>query len=128
MEGINKFVTVEDATEMGHMTKTPPGVRSTTTKSNRGKTARETHYFERLDAAKDAQSQQAQEPGNKKTRKVFMIIKLADGFIVSDQPGAYPRTSHRGYKFICEFYIYGANRIKSLAIKSRHASELLRAH
>ena len=85
------------------MTKTPAGVRSTTTKSNRGKTARETHYLERLDAAEDAQSLPAQEPGNKKTRKVFMTVKLADGFFASNQTGAYPHTSYRGYKYICVF-------------------------
>ena len=57
-----------------------------------------------------------------------MTVKLADGFIASDQTGAYPRTSHRGYKYISVFYIYDANRIKGLPMKSRHASELLRAY
>ena len=110
------------------MTKVTAGVRSTTTKLNRAKTAKEIHYLERLEAAEAAQSLSAQESGNKKTRKVFMTVKLADRFIASDQTGAYPRTSHRGYKYICVFYIYDANRIKGVAIKSRHASEILRAY
>jgi len=128
LDGINKYVAVEDATEMGHMTKTPAGVRSTTTKSNRGRTAKDLHHSERLDAAKDALTLPEQEPGNKKTKRVFMTVKLADGFIASDQTGAYPRTSHRGYKYICVFYIYDANSIKGIAVKSRHSSELLRAY
>lgn len=98
LDAINKHIAVEDATEMGHMTKTPAGVRSTTTASNRGKTAKQTHHLERLEAADESQSLPAQEPGNKKTRKVFMTVQLADGYIASDQTGAYPRTSHRGQR------------------------------
>ena len=128
LDAINKYIAVEDATEMGHMTKTPAGVQSTTTASKRGKTAKQTHHLERLEAAEESQSLPAQEPGNKKTRQVFMSVQLADGFIASDQTGAYPRTSHRGYKYICVFYIYDANRIKGIAVKSRHSSELLKAY
>ena len=57
-----------------------------------------------------------------------MTVKLADSFIASDQTGAFPRVSNRGNKYICVFYIYDANYIKGLAIKSRHRSELLGAY
>ena len=57
-----------------------------------------------------------------------MTAKLADGFIASDQTGAYPHISHRGYKYICVFCICDANRIKGIVIKLRHASELLLAY
>ena len=69
LDGINKFVAVEDATEMGHTTNTPAGVQSTTTESNRGRTTKEIHYLERLDAAEDAQSLPAQEPATRKQER-----------------------------------------------------------
>ena len=56
-----------------------------------------------------------------------MTVKLADAFIASDQTGAYPRTSSRGNKYICVFYIFDPNYIKGKPIKSRHSSELLKA-
>ena len=91
-EAINKFIMVEEATEMGHMTKAPAGVRSTTSKSKRGRTAKDIHLLERLEAAAETQAMPQQETGNKTTNYVFMTAKLADGFIASDQTGAYPRT------------------------------------
>ena len=127
-EAINKFIMVEEATEMGQMTKAPAGVCSTTTKSKRGRTAKDTHLLERLEATAETQAMPQQEPENKKTNCVFMTTKVADGFIASDQTGAYPRTSHRGYEYLCIFYIYDANRLKAIPVKSRHSSELLRAY
>ena len=57
-----------------------------------------------------------------------MTVKLADGFIASDQTGAFPRVSNKGNKYICVFYIYDPNFIKGVAIKSRHRSEILEAY
>jgi hypothetical protein len=57
-----------------------------------------------------------------------MTVKLADGFIASDQTGDYPRTSNRGNKYICILYVYNPNFIKGIAIKSKHSSELLKAY
>ena len=127
-EAINKFISVEEATEMGHMRKTPAGVRSTTTESKRGRTPKEEHAIERQEAAEETTACPEQEPDNKKTKYVFMTAKLADGFICSDQTGAYPRTSNKGNKYICVFYVYDANRILGIPIKSRHSSELLKAY
>ena len=111
---------------MGHMTKSPAGARSTTTQSKQGRTR--TSQVEQLAAAADAMSLPKQEPNNKKTHEVFMTAKLADDFIASNQTGAYPRTSSRGCKYICVFYIYDANYIKGIPIKSRHSLELLQAY
>ena len=47
-----------------------------------------------------------------------MTVKLADGFIASDQTGAFPRVSNNGNKYICVFYIYDTNFIKSVAISN----------
>ena len=57
-----------------------------------------------------------------------MTTQLADGWIASDQTGAFPRVSNRGNKYICVFYIFDANFIKGIPIKSRHRSELLKAY
>ena len=57
-----------------------------------------------------------------------MTVKLADGWIASDQTGAFPRVSSRGNKYICVFYIYDPNYIKGIPIKSRHRSDLLSAY
>ena len=46
-----------------------------------------------------------------------MTVKLADGFIASDQTGSFPRVSNKGNKYICVFYIYDTNFIKGVAIK-----------
>ena len=69
-----------------------------------------------------------QEPGNRKTKYVFMTSLLADGFICSDQTSAYPRTSSRGNKYICVFYVYDTNRILGVPLKSRHSFKLLKAY
>ena len=129
-ERISKFIKIEDATEAGHLRKTPAGTRSTTTKSKRGRpsTAKETHAAERQAAMTDAMTVPLQEPSNKKTNLVFMTVMLADGMIASDQTGAFPRVSNRGKRYISVFYVYDANFIKGRPIKSRHRQELLSAY
>ena len=57
-----------------------------------------------------------------------MTVKLADGWITSDQTGRLLRVSTRGNQYICVFYIYDANFIKGITIKSRHRSDLLGAY
>ena len=99
---INKFITVEDATEMGHMRAALAGRRSTTKNKNKIQ-AQIDLESERLEATKDAMTIPEQEPGNQKTKMVFMTVKLADSFIAFDQTGAYPRTSNRGNKYLCIF-------------------------
>ena len=69
-----------------------------------------------------------QEPNNKKTHNVYMAVELADGFIASDQTGAFPCTSNKGNKYIAVFYVHDPNFIKCTPIKSRHKEELLKAY
>ena len=83
--------------------------------------------MERFEATEDAIIILEQEPGNRK-KYGLMTAMLADGFICSDQTGAYPRTSSRGNKYICVFYVYDANHILGVPLKSRHSSELLKAY
>jgi len=125
-EAINKFIKNETATEMGHMRQQPSGTRSTTKKSNRGRKPLDVLELEA--AADDALTIPKQESGNAKTKFIFMTTQLADGWIASDQTGAFPRVSNRGNKYICVFYIFDANFIKGNPIKSRHRLELLKAY
>jgi len=64
---------------------------------------------------------------NTDTHLVFMSTVDASGLIYSDQTGMFPCISNRGMKYVCIFYIYDANYIKSVPIKSRDKKELLRA-
>ena len=123
---IRKFIAVEDATEMGHMKQIQQGIRSTKTKSNRGRPAKLKQ--EREAASQDAISIPEQVPGNEKTHEVYMTTMQAEGLVASDQTGMLPRTSNRGMKYLCIFYIYDPNFIKGIPIKSRKKEELLRAY
>ena len=125
---INCHIGVKDTTKMGHMRQAPSGTRSSTqTTTNRGRPARELCMLELEAAADDAMATPEQEVGNVKTKKGFMTVKLADGWIASYQTGRLPRVSTQGNQYICVFYIYDANFFKGIAIKSRHRSDLLGA-
>ena len=110
------------------MRQLPSGTHSTTPSSKHGRPVQVLHQLEQNTAADDALKLPTQETNNEKTLKVFMTVKLADGWIASDQTGAFPRVSSRGNKYICVFYIYDPNYIKGIAIKSRHRSDLLGAY
>lgn len=69
-----------------------------------------------------------QVPGNKKTHLVFMTTVLVDGWIASDRTGAFSRTSNKGHKYICVFYVFDPNFIKGVPTKSKHKEELFRAY
>ena len=126
-KNIRKYLGNEEATDLGHMKLKQQGTRSTTTISNRGR-PRKQQGQHGDDAIDDAQTIPAQEPHNKKTHAVFMATAAADGLIASDQTGSLPRISTRGMRYLCIFYIYDANAIKAIPIKSRRKEELLRAY
>jgi len=69
-----------------------------------------------------------QAPLNVCTNHVFMQIHAIDGVISSDQTGRFPITSNRGNAYVVVFYIYDANYIRTVPIKSRLKEELLRAY
>ena len=116
---ISKFIAIKDATEMGHMKQLQQGVRSTSTKSRRGRPAALTQQSTRDAATMDAIPTPPQEPGNSKTRLFFMAVEAPEGFIASNQTGKFPKTSKEGMKYICVFYIFDPNFIKGIPLKSR---------
>jgi hypothetical protein len=69
-----------------------------------------------------------QAPLNARTNHVFTQIHAINGVISSDQTGRFPITSNRGNAYVVVFYIYDANYICSIPIKSRSKEELLRAY
>ena len=69
-----------------------------------------------------------QKSSNKKTNLVYITVTLADGWIASNRTGAFPRVSNRGHKYISVFYVYDANFVKGVPVKSRYRQELLRAY
>ena len=69
-----------------------------------------------------------QAAGNEITHLVCMTTVDVKGLLASDQTGMFPLISSRGMKYVCIFYIYDANFIKSVPIKSREKKELLQAY
>jgi hypothetical protein len=57
-----------------------------------------------------------------------MHIHAIDGVVSSNQTGRFPITSNRGNAYVVVFYVYDANYIRSVPIKSRSKEELLRAY
>ena len=125
---IRKHIGVEYATEMGHMKQIQSGVRSTRFKSKRGRPKHTDRDEEIEAAAEDAMATPTQATNNDDTHVVFMTTADSKGLVCSDQTGMFPRISKRGMKYVCIFYIYDANFIKSVPIKSREKKELLRAY
>ena len=80
------------------------------------------------EAIHNAISVATQEPENKKTNIVFVLVKRPEGFIASDQTGKFPRMSNRGMKYICVFYTHDPNYIKGTRNKDQKKEELLRAY
>lgn len=127
-EAIGKYVKIEEATEAGHMRATPKGKQSTTKKSTRGRPRtkkRDQEIQERVEAMNDAMMIPQQQPDNKKIKLVYMTVKLAEGWIASDQTGRFPRVSSRGNEYIAVFYVYDPNFIKGVPIKSRNKENML---
>lgn len=95
------------------------GVRSTHKKSNRGRPKRDERQKEIQAAAEDAIATPIQAEKNGDTHFVYMSNVDSKGLVCSDQTGMFPRIINRGMKYVCIFYIYDANFIKSVPIKSR---------
>ena len=127
-ERANAHIRVDYATEVGYICALPKGVWSTTSTSKRGRPKKSQLDMERDAAADKVTALQSQVNGNKKTHLVFMTAVLANDWIVSDQTGTFPRTSNRGNKYMCVFYIFDPNFIKGVPIKSRHKEALLRVY
>ena len=129
-EVIGKYIKIEEATEAGHMRANPKGKQSTTKKSACGRppTKQEQETEERAQAMDDAMMIPQQQPENRRTKIVYMTTKLAEDWMASDQTGRFPRVSRRGNEYIAVFYIFDANFIKGVPIKSRSKEDLLEAY
>ena len=57
-----------------------------------------------------------------------MAFEDPEGFITSDQTGKFPKTSKKGMKYICVFYIFDPNFIKGIPLKIRKNEKLIRAY
>jgi hypothetical protein len=68
------------------------------------------------------------EPFNPRTHFVFMTIIKISSMLFSNQWGWFPITFIRGNKYVVIFFIFDANFVKSVPIKSRSKEELLRAY
>ena len=62
-----------------------------------------------------------------RTHCAFTKIILISGTLYSDQTGHFPTTSSRGSKYVMIFYDFDSSAILAEPLKSRSASELLRA-
>ena len=57
-----------------------------------------------------------------------MHIHAINGVISGNQTGRFPITSNRGNAYVFVFYVYNANYIRLVPIKSQSKEELLRAY
>ena len=57
-----------------------------------------------------------------------MSVERVEGYEASDQTEIFPRTSNRGMKYICTFYIHDPNFIKVVPLNSKRKEESLRAY
>ena len=94
-------------------------MRSTHKQSNRYRLKKSTLAIEWDAASTDAVLVPVQAPANTGIHTVYMLTAELDGFICSNQTGMFPHISNRGMKYVCIFYIYDANYINSVPLKSR---------
>ena len=64
---------------------------------------------------------------NIKTHQMFAAI-CEEGKIYTDQTGCFPQLSSKGTKYIMIIYVYDANAILTVGLKSRMAGELVRGY
>ena len=121
---IRRHITGSPESAMGHMDQIRQGTRSTQPRTTTSTTTATTphHHID------DHMAEAHQTPLNTRTNHVFMQVHTIDGIISSDQTGRFPITSNRGNAYVVVFYVYDANYIRSIPIKSRSKEELLRAY
>ena len=105
------------------MRQLPSGTCLTTTTFKRGQPAQALHLLERDAASEDVIEVPKKETDNKKTLRVYMSVKLVDGWITSDQTGVLPRVSSRGNNISVCF----TSTIPTLSkeLQSSHATDLI---
>eukprot|EP00957_Ditylum_brightwellii_P028303 2138091-Ditylum_brightwellii.AAC.1 len=59
----------------------------------------------------------------------FMFLHIVEeGKVYSNQTGCFPHTSSKEAKYIMVIYVYDANAILTIALKSRSEGELVRGY
>ena len=118
---VRRHITGSPESAMGHMDQVRQGTRSTQPRTPKSATIPNLHIDDHMAEAPQA-------PLNARTNHVFMHVHAIDGVISSDQTGRFPITSNRGNAYVVVFYVYDANYIRSIPIKSQSKEELLRAY
>ena len=112
---------------MGHLDQFRKGTRSTQPRTPTSATLELLHHMPGLHID-NHMADAPQELLNARTNLIFTHIHAIDGVISSNQTGRLPITSNRGNAYVVVFYVYDANYICSVPIKSRSKEELLRAY
>jgi hypothetical protein len=115
-------IDVNVASKRGHMDQVRQGQRSTKLAATAIPIVLPPN---RADSNMDPQPQQ---PSNKRTHHVFLMVHGVTGSIASNQMGRIPVSSTRGNAYVALFYIFDPNYIKSVPIRNRSKEELLRAY
>ena len=121
---VRRHISGTPESAMGHLDQVRQGTRSTQPRTPTSATIPTMPGLHIDDHMADA----PQTPLNVRTNHVFMQVHAIDGVISSDQTGRFPITSNRGNAYVVVFYIYDANYIRSIPIKSRSKEELNRAY
>ncbi len=121
---VRRHITGSPESAMGHLEQVLQGTRSTQPRTPTSATIPTTPNLH-ID---DHMAKAPQVPLNARTNHIFMQVHAIEGVISSDQTGRFPITSNRGNAYIVVFYVYDANYIRSIPIKSRSKEELLPAY
>ena len=117
---VSRHITINDATEKGHMDQTRQGQRPT---------SRSNPSIVLINTNDDTEDECVAPPSAiHNSHLVFMTLADTAGRIFTDQTGRFPVTSNRGNAYLVIFYVYDANFIASVPIKNRTKEELLRAY
>ena len=114
---VKKHLPKSIATAKGHLKQEQQGIRSTQPKAAIPQ-----------DCTSSTKPVMTTDSSEVRTNWAFMLVIQFTGQIFSDQTGRFPITSSRGNKYVMIVYDYDSNAIIAEPMKSRTASELLRAY
>jgi hypothetical protein len=107
-DAINKHLKLTPATAMGHMNQRRQNIRSTS----------KTPIADQPTPATDLGT---------KTHLVYAVV-VDQGQLYTDLTGRFPVRSSKGNSYVMVFYVYDCNYVKVIPIKSRSASEWVKAY
>jgi hypothetical protein len=107
-DAINKHLRLTPATAMGHMSQRRQNIRSNSKASTEKQQSPDTDL-------------------GTKTHLVYAVV-LDQGQLYTDLTGKFPVLSSKGNSYVISCYIYDCNYIKVVPVKSRSASEWVKAY